>query len=193
MQTQTKQLINTSVAGHHVMRLLITSYFIAMAGGLIPTGNGHALMGAVFPAGYEGLAFSAFVFTTAYLILLVKRVRTAALLLSLYVFWSGYIANFAPGNTLDLKEFWRDIAMIGGLLLTYSKRDDIQSPVLHNSRSAQPAWAGTDADGRISSLRRPDNAELPHPLALRRRAGMAKPKPQPNNVDNLFLGIFDGV
>lgn len=106
-----------------LVRLLISSYFMALATGIIPYENGRAFMDLVFPAPYASFAFTGFVFTTAYLILLGKQVRIAAMLLSVFVFWASYIANFSQGMTFDLQGFWSDMALIGALVLAATQGD----------------------------------------------------------------------
>lgn len=106
-----------------LVRLLISSYFMALATGIVPYENGRAFMELAFPAPYASFAFTGFVFTTAYLILLGKQVRIAAMLLSIFVFWASYIANFSQGAALDLQGFWSDMALIGALMLAATQGD----------------------------------------------------------------------
>ncbi|GEM_PF-1369720 len=110
-----------------LVRLLISSYFMAMATGVVPYENGRAFMELAFPTPYDSFAFTGFVFIAAYLVLLGKHVRIAALLLSVFVFWASYIANFSFGKTLDLQGFWSDLALIGALMLTATEGDSRQS------------------------------------------------------------------
>ena len=110
-----------------LVRLLISSYFMAMATGVVPYANGRAFMELVFPAPYASFAFTGFVFTAAYLILLGKHVRIAALLLSVFVFWASYIANFSFGKALDLQAFWGDLALIGAWMLMATEGDSSKS------------------------------------------------------------------
>lgn len=102
-----------------MVRFLVASYFIAIATGLARFDSGRALVADIVPGGYAPLLFSAFVFTTAYLILLGRQLRSAALLLAVFVFCSSIVANLGPGKLIDLDAFWRDIALVGALLLTY--------------------------------------------------------------------------
>ncbi len=45
---------------------------------------------------------------------------TAAALLALYLFWSSFILNYSHGDPYAIGAFWRDLAMIGGLLMLFS-------------------------------------------------------------------------
>lgn len=106
---------------HATARVLIASYFMAKAGGLIidPTGMEQFLAVSNVPdylmwpnAGFELMA--------AFAIMVGFQTRTAAALLALYLFWSSFILNYQPGDPYAIGAFWRDLAMIGGLLLLFS-------------------------------------------------------------------------
>jgi len=106
---------------HAIARVLIASYFLAKAIGLIfdPTGMAQFLSVSNVPdylrwpnAGFEAMA--------AIAIMIGFQTRMAAALLALYVFWTSFILNYVPGDDYLLGAFWRDLAMIGGLLLLFS-------------------------------------------------------------------------
>lgn len=107
--------------GHAAARVLIASYFVARAIGLIidPGSMGQFLAVSDVPdyllwpnAGFELIA--------ALAIMLGFQTRMAAALLALYVFWSSFILNYVPGDPISIGAFWRDLAMIGGLLMLCS-------------------------------------------------------------------------
>ena len=106
---------------HATARVLISSYFMAKAIGLIidPAGMEQFLAVSAVPdylkwpnAGFELLA--------ALAIMVGFQTRTAAALLALYLFWSSFILNYQPGDPYAIGAFWRDLAMIGGLLMLFS-------------------------------------------------------------------------
>ncbi len=106
---------------HAVARILIASYFLARASGMIidPNGMGQFLAEAAVPdylrwpnAGFELLA--------ALAILIGFQTRMAAALLALYLFWSSFILNYNPGDAVAIGAFWRDLALIGALLMLFS-------------------------------------------------------------------------
>ena len=106
---------------HATARVLIASYFVAKSIGLIidPTSMGQFLAVSDVPdylrwpnAGFELIA--------ALAIMVGFQTRTASALLALYLFWSSFILNYAPGDPYAIGAFWRDLAMIGGLLLLFS-------------------------------------------------------------------------
>ncbi len=106
---------------HATARVLISSYFMAKAIGLIidPTSMEQFLAVSNVPdyltwpnAGFELMA--------ALAIMVGFQTRTAAALLALYLFWSSFILNYQPGDAHAIGAFWRDLAMIGGLLMLFS-------------------------------------------------------------------------
>jgi len=106
---------------HAVARILIASYFLALAGNLVsdPTGMGQFLANAAMPD-YMRWPNTGFEFLAALAILVGFQTRTASALLALYVFWSSFILNYRPADPVAMGVFWRDLAMIGGLLMLFS-------------------------------------------------------------------------
>ncbi len=104
--------------GQNLVRIVIASYFLAVAVGLIPGTDASPLTATFLPEPYAGAAGQTVIFVTAYLVLVGVWLRVAALLLATVLFWSSYIHNTAAG---DLEAFWRDLALIGALILTYTQ------------------------------------------------------------------------
>ncbi len=106
---------------HATARVLIASYFIAAGGGVIvdPNSMGRFLSLSAVP-GYLIWPNAAFQIVAALAILVGFQTRLASALLALYLFWSSFILNYVPGDPLALGAFWRDLAMIGGLLMLFS-------------------------------------------------------------------------
>lgn len=109
---------NLGQSGQNLVRVVIASYFLAVAVGLIPGTDASPLTAAVLPEPYAGAAGQTVIFVTAYLVLVGVWLRVAALLLANVLFWSSYIGNAGIG---DLEAFWRDLALIGALILTYTQ------------------------------------------------------------------------
>jgi len=107
-----------SQSGQNLVRIVIASYFLAVSLGLIPGTAAWPLTAPFLPAPYADLAGKAIIFTTAYLVLVGAWLRVSALLLATVLFWSSYIQNVASAN---LEAFWRDLALIGALILTYTQ------------------------------------------------------------------------
>lgn len=104
--------------GQNLVRVVIASYFLAVSLGLIPGTVAWPLTAPFLPEPYADLAGKAVIFTAAYLVLVGAWLRVSALLLATVLFWSSYIQNAGSG---DLEAFWRDLALIGALILTYTQ------------------------------------------------------------------------
>ena len=102
-------------------RVLIASYFIAVALGVIIDPNGILKLEAFSNMpNYVRWPSASFEMLTAISILVGFQTRMSVALLALYVFWSSFIFNYIPSNDLAIGSFWRDLAMIGGLLLLFA-------------------------------------------------------------------------
>lgn len=107
-----------SQSGQNLVRIVIASYFLAVSLGLIPGTVAWPLAAPFLPEPYAELAGKVVIFTTAYLVLVGAWLRVSALLLATVLFWSSYIVNIGSSN---LEAFWRDLALIGALILTYTQ------------------------------------------------------------------------
>ena len=103
---------------HFFGRLILASYFAARGLGLVvEPGTMEALVRAMPVSPLLAVANSAFLITCAIFIALGVHTRFAALLLALYLFWSSYIFNFIGVQPPNLVAFWKDLALIGGLMM----------------------------------------------------------------------------
>jgi uncharacterized membrane protein YphA (DoxX/SURF4 family) len=118
MPHRTAQTQNLSQNGQNLVRIVIASYFLAISLGLIPGTAALPLTEPFLPEPYADAASKAIIFATAYLVLVGVWLRFSALLLATVLFWSSYIENIGAG---DLEGFWRDLALIGALILTYTQ------------------------------------------------------------------------
>lgn len=109
---------NLGQTGQNLVRIIIASYFLAISLGLIPGTTALPLTESFLPQPYADAASKAVIFATAYLVLLGVWLRLSALLLASLLFWSSYLENIGAGN---LEGFWRDLALIGALILTYTQ------------------------------------------------------------------------
>ena len=106
--------------GHSAIRLLIVSYFVALALGLIQ-GTDLAVLAAPFmPPLVAKIVSGLGVLGLSAMILFGCHRRMAALLLAIVLFWCSYLASVSPAGIEDIGSFWRDLALIGALLLTYA-------------------------------------------------------------------------
>ena len=107
------------LSGHTVVRLLIVSYFVALALHIIPGTDMSVLLRPFIPPFWATLLTSAAVILMSGMIIAGFHRRAAALLLALGTFWASYMAMLnAPVH--ELGAFWRDLALIGALIMTYA-------------------------------------------------------------------------
>lgn len=118
MSRRNAEVQNLSQNGQNLVRIVIASYFLAVSLGFIPGTSALPLTEPFLPEPYADAASKAIIFATAYLVLIGLWLRFAALLLATVLFWSSYIDNAGAGN---LEGFWRDLALIGALILTYTQ------------------------------------------------------------------------
>jgi uncharacterized membrane protein YphA (DoxX/SURF4 family) len=108
--------------GQNVVRILIASYFIAVSTGLISGTNLVALTRFFLPEHAAGAVAAVALFTMGFLVLTGVFLRVTAMLLALTLFWSSFIAAFQAPSYAAIGDFWRDLALIGALILTYAAR-----------------------------------------------------------------------
>jgi len=106
---------NDGSAANHITRILILSYFLALAGGLISGAQFSRLAAPFLPDPLAFYVTSAIVVLLSGMILFGFFRRRAALILALILFWASYMTMFATG---DLTGFWRDLALMAGLLMS---------------------------------------------------------------------------
>ena len=99
------------------VRILIASYFLATATGLVLEPSNRTLFGSVMLAQHANIAATIYLFVTAFAIMVGKAVRPAALLLAIYIFWSGFLHYDFSDSADALSKFWRDMALLGAILL----------------------------------------------------------------------------
>lgn len=110
------------------LRILIASYFIAVALKLIPGTQFASLFGLIADQGTAHLLTSLTVFSLAYMVMIGCCLRLAALLLGLMTFFAAFVTYFGAPLAGDLGAFWRDIALVSALMLTYVSRRPETAP-----------------------------------------------------------------
>ena len=136
-----KRLATPSIlSGHAAVRLLIVSYFAALALHVIPGTDLSALLDPFLPPLAAEIATSALVLTFSTLILIGWHRRAAALLLALMTFWASYLGMLSA-PVAELGSFWRDLALVGALTMTYADRTGAEAARSHSpgSRRHRPA------------------------------------------------------
>lgn len=107
--------VKGKISAQVVARLLIVSYFGAIALGQITAMNVSLLAENFLPPEQASFVMSGLILALSAMVLFGYFRRPAALVLALIVFWSSYLTLFSGG---EIEAFWRDLALIGGLLLT---------------------------------------------------------------------------
>ncbi len=100
-----------------VVRILIASYFLATATGLIFEPGARTIFNAILLEQHAQMAATIYLFVTAFAVMVGKAVRPAALLLAVYIFWSGFLHFNEGSDPAALSGFWRDMALLGAVLL----------------------------------------------------------------------------
>lgn len=103
------------VSAQFVTRLLIVSYFVALALNLIEGAEIARFAEPLMPGMMAHYTMRFVVLTLSAMVLFDFWQRPAALVLAIIVFWSSYITLYSGG---EISSFWRDLALIGALLLT---------------------------------------------------------------------------
>jgi len=184
------------------VRILIASYFLATATGLIFEPATRSLLGGVLAAEHANLAATVYLFVTAFAIMVGKAVRPAALLLAVYIFWSGFLHYDFDRSVAGLSHFWRDMALLGAILLVAvtepggSARFQLRrrpvaprriAPVLIEDATAQSrTQRPTRSDDQLSRdailAAAAQDADAQHTDAL-----------DDEDVQNIFADIWDGL
>ncbi len=168
-----------AASAQNLSRILVASYFIAVALNLIDGTMGHALAQWVVPADYVALTASAVIFTLAFLVMIAVWLRPAALLLAIVVFWSGFMALLGPDAARSLDAFWRDLALIGALFLTYAQsgRAARNRSILRRRHTVRKLQAGATAPRRVTSTVNSASPDRPAPEVASR---VPRPVPMPD-------------
>lgn len=140
------------VTTQSIVRVLISSYFIALSVGIFPGTDVSVLLDGFLAGWLSTFLTHLAVFTLAVMILLGVQRRAAALLLGIMVFWASYMALMSLQSAELLGSFWRDLALVGALILTYADSDggyESPGPELYAAISRDGGLVG--ADGRQRS------------------------------------------
>jgi uncharacterized membrane protein YphA (DoxX/SURF4 family) len=119
MARKTARKIDFGDVAQLSVRMLIASYFMATAIGSIPGADTGALLSPLLTEPLSRVIGGSLVFTLATMILLGKQTRLAALILGLLTFYASYLQMVQIGIDHVLGAFWRDMALVAALMLTY--------------------------------------------------------------------------
>ena len=119
MARRTARNLNLGDAAQVSVRMLIASYFMATAIGSIPGADTGALLSPLMAEPLGRVVAGSIVFTLATMVLIGKQTRMAALILGLLTFYASYLQMVQIGIDHVLGAFWRDMALVAALMLTY--------------------------------------------------------------------------
>ncbi len=97
---------------------------MAFAIGLIPGTDVTVLANPFMPLETARILTGSIVFGLACLILVGIQRRAAALLLAIVLFWASYVVLLSAQGAQSIGGFWRDLALIGALILTYADTEN---------------------------------------------------------------------
>ena len=196
-----------NIAAHTTLRVLIASYFLAVALQLIPGTDLSVLFSSVIPAPYDAASATGLVFLCSFLIMLGMATRVAALLIALMTMFASYLWMVTLGVHDELGAFWRDVALIAALLLTYADPDPARRRrrlLVH--RTIVPRRVGAIPEGSAESIRnqrRDANAQrqgqqpaaslrvAPPPAGRTQATRPLRPAtPAPSDLDDHCFNIF---
>ncbi|QBY00453.1 DoxX family protein [Rhodophyticola sp. CCM32] len=163
----TANRVTNGKTAQNLLRILIASYFLAAALQLIPGTDLTPLTSRVMPPGLDAALAAAIVFGLAYLVMIGVWMRGAALLLGLMTFFASYIKMLELGLQEELGDFWRDLALIAALMLTYADKSHydprLNQAIRRRVRPRRVQSAATSASQRMDETTVEGSA--PHPAA----------------------------
>ena len=121
MTSHPRDRVTLSPTAQNLIRILIASYFIALAAGIVSATHLAAPFSPLLPDPWAARAGCALVFALAYLIMIGVRLRAAALGLAIVMFAGHVVVAMQTSFAAQLEALWRDLALIGALILTYGE------------------------------------------------------------------------
>ncbi len=100
-----------------VIRILIASFFVGIAVGLIPFPTLLGLTEQLFEENTAITIATTFVFVTSFFIMVGRNVRTAALSLAIFLLASHIAFEVKSSEPFALAQFWQTIVLVGILVL----------------------------------------------------------------------------
>lgn len=132
MTDTTDDRITLNATAQNLLRIVIASYFLAVALNLIPGTSLTILAAQVLPLHVAEPLSAMMVFALAFMVMIGLFMRPAALVLGLMTFFASYLRTIELGVADELGTFWRDLVLIAALMLTYAEN----APRDHRMRKA---------------------------------------------------------
>ncbi len=185
MHQDSSDRVTMDELGNMTLRVLIGSYFLAVALNIIPGTNLAILFSTVLPAPWDSALAAGSVFILAFMVMIGSHTRLAALVLAMMTFFASYLTMIQIGVEHELGSFWRDIALIAALILTYSEQD--------RKRGGRGRVIRRQVQPRRMKLTTPPRDPRPQPI-LRRPIQFSKAKaasldPDMGDIDNIFADV----
>lgn len=121
MTNPTAERITLNATAQNLLRIVIASYFLAVALNLIPGTSLTILAEQVLPIEVAEPLSAMAVFALAFLVMIGLYMRPAALVLGLMTLFASYLQMIELGVADELGTFWRDLVLIAALMLTYAE------------------------------------------------------------------------
>lgn len=118
--------------GLNMIRVVIGSYFMAIALGLISGVAPPALFLSITDPGTADLVGTVVLFSVTAAFMLGLYLRLTSLMLAIFIFASSVTQNLVLAETALVEPFWRDLTMVCAVLLSYSclKRSEVSRAAL---------------------------------------------------------------
>jgi uncharacterized membrane protein YphA (DoxX/SURF4 family) len=133
MARETARKIGLVETAQLTVRMLIASYFMAASVGSVPGASTGALLAPLMDDPLGRAIGGSIVFTLATMVLLGVQTRIAALGLGLITFYASYLHIVQIGDQPALGAFWRDMALVAMLMLTYGNTAKAPAPPVRAS------------------------------------------------------------
>lgn len=108
-----------NATGLNMIRIVIASYFFAVSIGLIHGTQATILFEALTGPDIAAFLARCLTVTLSFLMICGLAVRISALTLGVVLFWSSFMTMTPEASLTGLDDFWRDLALVAALLLTY--------------------------------------------------------------------------
>lgn len=145
--------------GQNLIRIVIGSYFMAIALGLISGFDQSAMFLSSMDQANAELVGTAILFISATAFMSGLQLRITSLVLALFVLCSSVIENYMQYENVLVSTFWRDLVLASAVLLSYSslRRRDLRkaSLILRHSSHRIVAGGGDIAPRRVTPSTKP--------------------------------------
>lgn len=140
------------ITGLNLIRVVVGSYFMAIALGLITGVDPRALFVSWTDPQTADLLGTIILFAATFTFMAGVFLRMTSLVLAIFVFASSMVQHLILVDVVNIADFWRDLTLVCAVLLSYSciKRSEERKAVLvWRRKTPKTAQAGMIAPRRI--------------------------------------------